>query len=73
MSVLLSALSFETLFKVPPQHRLVQVLSRSRGGLISGTFCEHEEYDTNGRLIARFDTFNEIGSNRQHKMRLTAV
>jgi hypothetical protein len=61
MPVRLDALSFEALFHVPPQHRLVRVRSRSRGGLISGTFCEHEEYDTSGRLIARFETFEETG------------
>jgi hypothetical protein len=43
MPVLLSAPGFATLFKVPPQHRLVQVRSLSREGLISWIFRKHEE------------------------------
>lgn len=58
---LLAVASFEALFEVPPEHRLVQVRSRSRGGTISGTFLEHEEYDPGGQLIARFETFEETG------------
>ena len=53
--------SFEALFQVPAHHRLVQVRSRSRGGLISGTFWHHEEYDRSGQLIARFESFEETG------------
>ena len=53
--------SFEALFRVPPQHRLVQVRSRSRGGLVGGTYWDHEEYDSGGRLIARFESFTEVG------------
>ena len=51
--------NFEVLFRVPPQHRLVHVRSRSRGGPIGGTFWEHEEYDAGGSLIARFKSFEE--------------
>jgi len=52
-------LGFEVLFEIPPHHRLVQVRSRSRGGLMSGMFWEHEEYDASGRLVARFNSFEE--------------
>ncbi len=58
---LLLVQTFEALFQVPAQHRLVQVRSRSRGGLVSGTYWEHEEYDAGGRLIARFESFTEAG------------
>jgi hypothetical protein len=58
---LLLVQGFEALFQVPPQHRLVQVRSRSRGGLVSGTYWEHEEYDAAGRLVARFESFVEAG------------
>ena len=54
-------LGFEVLFEIPPHHRLVQVRSRSRGGLVSGTYWEHEEYDAGGRLVARFESFVEAG------------
>ena len=43
-----------------PTHRLLVVRSRSRGGLVSAVYWEHEEYDTTGRLIARYKTFEEI-------------
>ena len=55
--------SFEALFRVPPENRLVQVRSRSRGGLISGTVWEHQEYDAGGRLVARYASFEERGPN----------
>jgi hypothetical protein len=53
------AMSFEALLEIPQHHRLVQVRSRSRGGLMRGTFWEHEEYDPSGVLIARFSSFEE--------------
>lgn len=53
--------NFEALLVIPQHHRLVQVQSRSRGGLMSGTFWEHEEYDPSGALIARFSSFEETG------------
>ena len=57
--------SFEALFEVPPQHRLEQVRLRSRGGQIRGTVWEHHEYDAGGRLVARYASFEETGSNGQ--------
>ncbi|HEX2136259.1 MAG TPA: hypothetical protein VHG30_10195 [Microvirga sp.] len=57
--------SFEALFEVPPQHRLVQVRARSRGGLIRGQVWEHHEYDAGGRLVARYATFEETGPDGQ--------
>lgn len=58
---LVAIASFEALFGIPPEHRLVQVRSRSRGGTISATFLDHEEYDPRGQLIARFESFEETG------------
>ena len=54
---------FEVLFRTPPQHRLVPVRSRSRGGLAGGTVWEHEEYDMRGQLVARFESFEETSPN----------
>ncbi len=59
------ARSFEALFGIPPQHQLVLVRSRSKRGLISGTTWEHEQYDTAGQLVARFESFEETGPTGQ--------
>jgi hypothetical protein len=67
MPVHLDALSFEALFHVPLQHRLVRVRSRSRGRQISGVFCAHEEYDTSGRLSARFEALGEAGFGERRR------
>jgi len=53
-------LNFETIFRVSAAHRLVQVRSRSRAGILSGTFWDHEEYDDAGRLVARYQSFEGI-------------
>ena len=52
--------NFEAFFRIPPTHRLLVVRSRSRGGLVSAVYWEHEEYDTAGQLIARYKSFEEI-------------
>ncbi len=52
-------LNFEAVFGVPPQHRLIAVRSKSRAGIVSGTSWDHEEYDVLGRLIARYESFDE--------------
>jgi hypothetical protein len=51
--------NFEAVFQVPPKHRLVVVRSRSRGGRVSAVTWEHEEYDGNGQLVARYVSFAE--------------
>jgi hypothetical protein len=53
-------LNFEAVFGVPSDHRLVAVRSRSRAGLVAGTFWDHEEYDALGRLTTRYESFEEI-------------
>jgi hypothetical protein len=65
MALHLTVPSFEALFQVAPQHELVQVRSRSRGGLTSGTFWEHEEYDARGELVARYESFEETKASGQ--------
>jgi hypothetical protein len=52
--------NFEAIFRIPPTHRFLVVRSRSRGGLFSAVYWEHEEYDTTGRLIARYKSFEEV-------------
>jgi hypothetical protein len=50
---------FERTFQIPPSHRLEQVRTRARGGLVRATYWDHEEYDTQNRLVARYHTFWE--------------
>jgi hypothetical protein len=52
--------TFESVFGVPPDHRLLLVRSRTRGGAISGTYWHHEEYDTRGELVARYESYREF-------------
>jgi hypothetical protein len=52
--------NFEAIFGVAADHRLDQVRSRSRAGLVRGTFWEHEEHDPQGRLVARYESFEEV-------------
>jgi hypothetical protein len=55
--------SFEALYRVPVTHRLVPVRSCSHGGRIPATYWEHEDYDTSGRLVARYESFAQRGPN----------
>jgi hypothetical protein len=56
--------NFEAVFHIPSTHYLLVVRSRSRGGLLSGVYWEHEEYDTSGALIARYKSFSESDASR---------
>jgi hypothetical protein len=53
--------SFEAIFCVPANHSLNLVRSRARGGLFRGEYWEHEEIDTTGKLVARYESFHESG------------
>ena len=56
-------LNFEAIFRIPATHRLIAVRSRSRAGIVAGTFWDHEEYDAAGRLVARYESFEETSSH----------
>ncbi len=60
-------LNFETIFQIPPTHRLMAVRSRSRAGIVAGTFWDHEEYDPLGRLVARSESFEEQDPASDHR------
>jgi hypothetical protein len=69
-------LNFEAIFQIPPTHRLLVVRSRSRSGLFSAVYWEHEQYDAGGRLISRYTSFEEIepaGRNRSGWRRYDAA
>jgi hypothetical protein len=54
--------NFETIFQIPPTHSLVQIRTRSRGGIVRGVYWDHEEYDLTGRLVARYRSFEEMST-----------
>jgi hypothetical protein len=51
--------SFNRIFGVSEDHRLVQVRSRSRAGVLMADYWSHCEYDADNRLIARYESFDE--------------
>jgi hypothetical protein len=51
--------SFDLIFGVPEDHRLVLVRSRSRAGVLMADFWSHNEYDAHNRLVARYESFDE--------------
>ena len=51
---------FEAIFQIPAIHRLVLVRSRSQGCPLSAICWEHDEYDSLGRLVARYRSFEQI-------------
>jgi hypothetical protein len=52
---------FESVFNIPATHQLFAVRSRSRGGPVLTEFWEHEEYSPDGHLVARYESYEEIG------------
>ncbi len=52
--------NFAGIFNIPADHHLVTVRSRSRGGPVVTEFWEHEEYDPGGRLLARYESYEEL-------------
>ena len=54
--VLFEEYNFEQLFGIPPDHRLMLVRSRSRGGFARAVYWQHDEYDPAGRRIARYES-----------------
>ncbi len=51
---------FEAIFQIPATHRLVLVRSRSQGCPLSAICWEHDEYDTLGRLVARYRSYEQV-------------
>lgn len=57
--------SFESILRVPPDHRLEQVKTSACDGVVQQIHWEHQEYDVNGRMIARYHSFVELRENGQ--------
>jgi len=48
--------NFEAIFEIADSHRLVQVRSKTRGGIMSANYWRHDEYGSDGKLAARTNT-----------------
>jgi hypothetical protein len=55
--------NFEAVFQIPATHRLELVRSRSQGCPLSAICWEHDEYDPQGRLVARYRSFDQIDAS----------
>jgi hypothetical protein len=53
--------NFETIFHIPATHRLVLVRSRSQGCPPVAIDWEHHEYASDGRMVARYQSFERLG------------
>src|SRR5688500_13293128 len=53
--------NFETIFHIPATHRLVLVRSRSQGCPTSAIDWYHDEYASDGRLVARYQSCERVG------------
>ncbi len=57
--------SFEAILRVPPDHRLELVKTSACDGVVQQIHWDHEEYDVNGRMIARYHSFVELHETGQ--------
>ncbi len=55
--------SFEAILRVPPDHRLELVKTSACDGVVQQIHWEHQEFDVNGRMIARYHSFVELHEN----------
>jgi hypothetical protein len=54
--------TFETIFHIPATHSLVLVRSRSQGCPPEAIDWEHDEFAPDGRLVARYQSFERMSS-----------
>jgi hypothetical protein len=59
--------NFEAIFQIPATHQLVLVRSRSQGCPISAVFWEHDEFDAQGRLVARYRSFEQVSASGERQ------
>ena len=52
--------NFEAVFHIPGIHQLVLVRTRSQGCPLSAICWEHDEFDMQGRLVARYRSFEHV-------------
>ncbi len=58
---------FETIFRIPVEHRLVIRGSRSRGAPSDRVCWFHDEFDAAGALVARYETYDETDDAGQDR------
>ena len=59
--------NFETIFHIPATHRLVLVRSRSQGCPAVAIDWEHDEFASDGRLVARYRSFERVGPSGERQ------
>lgn len=55
--------AFETIFRIPGEHRLESAGMLGRGGRVFGICWFHREYDRHDRLVAHYETYDEVGAD----------
>ncbi|TGE01800.1 hypothetical protein [Methylobacterium nonmethylotrophicum] len=55
--------AFETIFRIPGEHRLESAGMLGRGGRVFGICWFHQEFDPADRLVARYETYDEVGAD----------
>ncbi len=55
--------AFETIFRIPGGHRLESTGMLGRGGRVFGICWFHREYDRHDRLVAYYETYDEVGAD----------
>ena len=57
-------MQFELIFEVPPRHSLVLLRHASCDGSVTMEEWRHEQRDEAGRLVARYDSVEEVPLRR---------
>ena len=58
---------FESIFHIPVTHRLVQVRSQTKGYPTSAIAWNHDEFASDGRLVARYRSFERVGPSGERQ------
>ena len=59
--------NFEMIFHIPATHSLVLVRSRSQGCPAVAIDWEHDEFASDGRLVARYHSFERVGPSGERQ------
>ena len=59
--------NFEMIFRIPAMHSLVLVRSRSQGCPAVAIDWEHNEFASDGRLVARYQSFERVGRSGERQ------
>ena len=59
--------NFEAIFQIPTTNHLMLVRSRSQGCPAVAVEWNHDEYASDGRLVARYQSFERLGSSGERQ------